>query len=78
MDRLPWELFSLINSIKYTKVGDCVQWENRNDIVRYCPLVPFYKHIGLKDCGDEKFNFFKLFNPMKYHLQYGDRKIYEA
>ena len=62
----------------FRSVMDCVQWENRNDIVRYCPLVPFYKHIGLKDCGDEKFNFFKLFNSRKYHLQYGDRKIYEA
>ena len=61
----------------FASVMDIVQWENRNDIVRYVPPLPSYKHVSMQDCGDEEFGLLKLFNAKKYHQQYGDRKIYE-
>ena len=46
MDRLPWELFSLINSIKYTKVGDYVDYAITE--------LPDYLVLAFQDSKDNK------------------------
>ena len=46
-----------------------------NDIVPYMPPFPGYKLLNKIKLG-ESFNFFKIFNPWKYHTSYGDKTLY--
>lgn len=57
-------------------VQDCKQYVNRNDVVPLLPPFPGYKQLNKIKVG-EKFNFFKLFNPAKYHCKYDKKELYE-
>lgn len=50
---------------------DAYEFCNRNDVVTYQPPFPNWYHIRRVNIGD-KFNLFKLFDPMKYHTNYDE------
>lgn len=55
--------------------GDVYQYADRNDIVPFLPPFPGYRHIKKIKIG-ERFSLKKLFNPIVYHMSYGDEKRY--
>ena len=55
--------------------ADFTMYSQRNDPVPLCPPLPGYKHPSQIKIGD-KFCFFKLFNPNKYHQLYGSFEEY--
>jgi hypothetical protein len=72
-------IFNRRKTLKYLRstVKDYHIFCNRNDIVTY--VVP--RFLGfIKICRTNvkgKFNFFGLFNPLKYHMHYDEEAIYE-
>lgn len=63
-------------SVEYIKgIADFIEYANHNDIVSYCIPLPGYKHINSKKIG-ERFSIFKVFNAIKYHLNYDAGTLY--
>lgn len=56
---------------------ECYNFSDVNDIVTY--MVPFPKYFKLNNVkvAQEKFSFFKLFKPHKYHTEYWKETLYE-
>lgn len=48
---------------------------HRSDIVCYMP--PFVGYFATKPAKLGKFNFFKLFNPYRWHTEYGEEYLYK-
>ena len=48
---------------------------HKNDIVTYMP--PFIGFFAMKPIKLGKFNLFSLFNPKKWHTEYGEEYLYE-
>lgn len=59
----------------FSSCATFIEYEERNDIVPFCPPIPGYKHLEPAKIGD-KFCLFKLFNPGKWHQIYGEKEEY--
>lgn len=71
----PSPLFGIITKLMAKRCFNSVQqYAHRNDIVTYCPPIPFYFSVKSKRLG--KFSFKGLFNPITYHQIYNDEKLY--
>ena len=54
---------------------ECYNFMHKNDIVTYMP--PFIGFFAMKPIKLGKFNLFSLFNPKKWHTEYGEEYLYE-
>ena len=54
---------------------ECYNFMHKNDIVTYMP--PFIGFFAMKPIKLGKFNLFSLFNPRKWHTEYGEEYLYE-
>ncbi len=62
--------------IKWCCDNQVYQYADRNDLVTFLPPFPGYKHIRKIKIG-KRFSFKKLFNPIVYHMIYGDEDLYK-
>lgn len=52
------------------------QYSHVNDCVPLMPPFPVYTRLSTDHIGGKR-NFFKLFNPWKYHCIYGEESLYK-
>lgn len=58
-----------------TTYKECYNFMHKKDIVTYMP--PFIGFFAMKPIKLGKFNLFSLFNPKKWHTEYGEEYLYE-
>ena len=58
-----------------TTYKECYNFMHKNDIVTYMP--PFIGFFAMNPIKLGKFNPFSLFNPNKWHTEYGEEYLYE-
>lgn len=56
-------------------LGNVIQYAHKSDCVAVCPPFPGYHNLNVKWVG--KFNFFHWCNPLKYHMLYGQKELYQ-
>lgn len=57
-------------------VNEVKQYSHVNDCVPLMPPFPGYTRLSTDHIGGKR-NFFKLFNPWKYHCIYGEESLYK-
>ena len=57
-------------------VNEVKQYSHVNDCVPLMPPLPGYTRLSTDHIGGKR-NFFKLFNPCKYHCIYGEESLYK-